>query len=409
MEIRNLALALKESNSQFNLTHYQLSQKSKALLLAYRCAIIIISAVCIFFFIPAGFFRINPYLLCGIALLDTCFVSGLPFVFHPLKSSFFSIIMIAADMAVCVFLIIFSGAVGSPFILFSLAPLLTAALVFNRMLTFKIAVTTVFAVILSHIFNPFYAFQVSPHFISQLTIFVTASALTASLPYLINDSLKQKLEEEQVQLERQRLSREIHDGVAQTLHALCWQVQQVRHDLALGDRNDYDVEKLEKLAEKARQDILQALEILRSRENESDLRSILTDCLEDFKQDNNIDYSLNIENEVIDLESESKKELASICREALTNINKHAGAHSVQVNVKQENGLVRLSIVDDGRGFDAISYHRDGMENNGHHGLAVMKERAALVKGRLHILSLPHRGTEVQVEVPCSSRRVRPQ
>lgn len=231
-----------------------------------------------------------------------------------------------------------------------------------------------------------------------------AIALTASLPYLINNNLKHHLEEEQVRRERQRLSREIHDGVAQTLHALCWQVQQVRQHLDLNDNSDYDVEKLEKLAEKARRDILQALEILRERKSESDLRSILTDCLEDFKQDNSIDYFLNFDNEFIDLDSESKKELASICREALANIKRHAGAHSVQVNVKQENGQVKLSIMDDGRGFDAISYYRKGLKNNGHHGLEVMKERADLINGKLHILSLPQRGTEVQVEVPCNHR-----
>jgi signal transduction histidine kinase len=407
MEIKSQSLTLKEFYNQFSLIQHQLSFKSKVLLLLFRCATVVMAVACIIFIIPAGHFRLSPYLLCGIAFLDTLFIAFLPLIFHPLKSRLFSIISIAADIAVCIFLVTFSGAIGSPFNLFFLAPLLTSSLSFNRIITFIIAIVMGLAIILNQVLSPFYPFLVSPLSISQITTFVMAIALTASLPYLINGNLKQRLEDEQVRLERQRLSREIHDGVAQTLHALCWQVQQVRRHLDLNDKNDYDVEKLEKLAERARRDILQALEILRDRETESDLRSVLTDCLEDFKQDNNIDYSLNFDNAIVDLESESKKELASICREALANIKKHAGAHSVQVDVKQENGQIRLSIADDGRGFDAVSYYRNGLKNNGHHGLAVMKERADLINGKLHILSLPQRGTEVQVEVPCNFHKAR--
>jgi two-component system, NarL family, nitrate/nitrite sensor histidine kinase NarX len=175
----------------------------------------------------------------------------------------------------------------------------------------------------------------------------------------------------------------------------------VRHHLELTNKEDRDVEKLEFLAEKARQDILQALEILRNRVSESDLQTILTDCLEDFKQENNIDFSLRIDNEDIKLEDGVKTELVSICREALTNIKKHAGAHSVQITVKQENGHIAISITDDGHGFDAVSYYGSGFKNKGHHGLSMMNERALIINGKLSILSLPDRGTEVKIEVPC--------
>jgi signal transduction histidine kinase len=404
MKKNSLALTIKVINKQLSLIQHPLSTKSKALLLLYRCATLLMAFACIVLIIPAGHFIINPYLLCGIAFIDILFVAVLPLMLYSPKSRLFSLLFIASDMALCIFLIFFSGAIGSPFNLFFLSPILTSSLIFSRNFTFVLSTIMGIAIILSQGLNPFYSLQLSSLSISQITTFLMAIALTASLPYLINNNLKHHLEEEQVRRERQRLSREIHDGVAQTLHALCWQVQQVRQHLDLNDNSDYDVEKLEKLAEKARRDILQALEILRERKSESDLRSILTDCLEDFKQDNSIDYFLNFDNEFIDLDSESKKELASICREALANIKRHAGAHSVQVNVKQENGQVKLSIMDDGRGFDAISYYRKGLKNNGHHGLEVMKERADLINGKLHILSLPQRGTEVQVEVPCNHR-----
>jgi signal transduction histidine kinase len=63
-----------------------------------------------------------------------------------------------------------------------------------------------------------------------------------------------------------------------------------------------------------------------------------------------------------------------------------------------------VSIADDGCGFDALAYYQGGMQQNGGHGLAVMRERAESIGGKLRVLSLPGRGTEVQVEVPANNQ-----
>ena len=90
----------------------------------------------------------------------------------------------------------------------------------------------------------------------------------------------------------------------------------------------------------------------------------------------------------------------------MTNIKKHSRAHNAQVKVKSVNNHLEVTIADDGRGFDALAFHRDGVEAKGH-GLAVMQERAESVGGRLRVLSMPGQGTEVQVEVPSKSYRGR--
>jgi signal transduction histidine kinase len=63
-----------------------------------------------------------------------------------------------------------------------------------------------------------------------------------------------------------------------------------------------------------------------------------------------------------------------------------------------------MSITDDGQGFDAIDYYRHGRDaNKGHHGLSVMSERAQSLEGKLQVLSMPQKGTEIKLEIPVNS------
>ena len=67
------------------------------------------------------------------------------------------------------------------------------------------------------------------------------------------------------------------------------------------------------------------------------------------------------------------------------------------------NGHVVVSIVDDGEGFNAFDYYHGLVDSNGH-GLEVMRERAESVGGKFRVVSLPGKGTEIQIEVPASYR-----
>ena len=84
-----------------------------------------------------------------------------------------------------------------------------------------------------------------------------------------------------------------------------------------------------------------------------------------------------------------------IAQEALTNVARHASAQHVEVSLLRENGLLTLSVIDDGRGFHA----RDLSESEDL-GLAGMKERASLAGGSLEIESSPGKGAGVIFRVP---------
>ena len=82
-----------------------------------------------------------------------------------------------------------------------------------------------------------------------------------------------------------------------------------------------------------------------------------------------------------------------VLREALVNVRRHSNARRVEIDLCRSRDRMRLSVVDDGRGFDWASV-REGV------GLSAMRERVRSVSGRLEIDSRPGTGTRVKVEVP---------
>jgi signal transduction histidine kinase len=104
----------------------------------------------------------------------------------------------------------------------------------------------------------------------------------------------------------------------------------------------------------------------------------------------------------VPIDSEVEAVLLKVMQEAIANVVKHAAARTVRLTLGYETRRVRLSIVDDGRGFvvdpDLQSY-------GGHWGLLGMRERASQLRGTLSIHSTPGDGAEIVLLVPHSSGR----
>jgi signal transduction histidine kinase len=270
--------------------------------------------------------------------------------------------------------------------------------------TFGIAALPIAYVIISHLFNPFYATYLSWGELSYFLLYLIAVCLTAALPYLTNVNLRQRQQAQDILRERRRLAREIHDSVAQTLSALRWQAQLLHHRFAEKGMNLDEVTQLEQLAEQAHQDVRQSLELLHY--TDGNFLQHLKKHLECLKGDADIDFQLDMPTAELGIEPAVQFELWRICQEALTNIRKHSAAHNVHVKLSSANNRLELSIADDGCGFDATPCFSNGREGKGH-GLTVMKERAEGLGGRLGILSLPGKGTEVKMELPLATHRGR--
>jgi len=367
---------------------------------SYRALAFAIGAAQIFLF-PAAYYSVIPaiFLVTGVGIYTL--VKAL----YPLRwyaGDILSHSVLGADIAICIFLVLSTGGLHSPFLPYSLAPVLTAALVADRKLTLGIAALFLAGVGFSHLAIPLtLPFAMGPFF-----LYAMAVSLTAILPYLINANLRQRLHYQDVLRERQRLSHEIHDGSAQTLAGLRWQAQLIRRRLAERGIELDEVRQLESLAEKAHRDTRESLELLRAYTGNGSLLPYLQEYLKHLSQDSGIDFRLDIEVDELHLGAPVELELLRICQEAVTNARKHAQAHYVEVKVKLVSNHLEVSIADDGCGFDAVAYYHDGVEAKGH-GLAVMRERAESIGGRFRIISMPGKGTEVQVEVPANPRRGR--
>jgi len=366
---------------------------------AYRWLAFAIATAQIFLFPSAYYSVISPLILVTGVGIYTLLKTLRPFRWHERGIVTFGVF--GADLAVCIFLVISTGGLYSPFLLYTLAPVLTAALLLDRGITFGITALSWAYVIGAHLANPFFLTQLFLPELSYFLAYIIAASLAAALPYLINVNLRQRLQSEDILRERQRLSREIHDGTAQTLSALRWQAQLLhRRLMAMGIELD-EVKQLEMLAEKARQDTRESLELLRNYSGDSSFLPHLKGYLEQLSQGSNLAFRLDTENGKLRLEAPVELELLHICQEALTNIRKHSGAYNVEVKVKSADKHLEVSIADDGCGFDALAYYQGRVQTGGH-GLAVMRERAESIGGRLRVLSMPGQGTEVQVEVPVN-------
>lgn len=85
-----------------------------------------------------------------------------------------------------------------------------------------------------------------------------------------------------------------------------------------------------------------------------------------------------------------------IFQESLTNIARHAKAHQVKATLNAVDGILKMEIADDGKGFDTSAQRKTL-------GLLGMKERAIMIGGNLNIRSMPERGTTVIITVPVNS------
>ncbi len=208
--------------------------------------------------------------------------------------------------------------------------------------------------------------------------------------------------------ERQRVARELHDETGQALTALALGLKGTRETLKSNPR--LAGEQMDEL----RAETTQALDALR--QLVSDLRPSQLDDLglpaalrwyvDDFSARVPAEAKMLISGTSRRLSADVESVLFRIAQEALTNVAKHANADHVVVELEFAPTLVRLSVRDNGSGFNPAEAlkHRSRRRS---YGLLGMKERADLVDGRLSVESRPGGGTEVVVEVPASPVAVR--
>ena len=205
-------------------------------------------------------------------------------------------------------------------------------------------------------------------------------------------------EEEAIAEERRRIAREIHDGLAQDLAALRFQVRRWQ---ALIERDPAqaktELEELHRILGEKIREVRRAIFALRPVAlDEQGFWPALEHFLDEFGEQNGLQTSLEVQGERERLPAALEPVLFRIVQEALHNVARHAQASRVWVTLDLTAGLL-LRVRDDGLGFDPATLPRLAQE--GHLGLRQMRERVEALGGTLEVRSAPGQGTEVEVRL----------
>jgi PAS domain S-box-containing protein len=202
--------------------------------------------------------------------------------------------------------------------------------------------------------------------------------------------------------ERTRLAREIHDTLLQGFTGIALKLVAATGKVAGPPETVTALRDVIALAQKTLVDARRAVWDLRSPSSPgTDFTTALRRAAEDSTRGTGLALEYMTEGEPRPVDREVEGASVRVVQEAITNVVKHAGATKVRVLVEFGERHARLSVTDDGRGFD-MSSHLPTF--GGHWGLLGMRERASQVRGRLRVRSAPGQGTKVVLWVPFSTR-----
>jgi len=179
--------------------------------------------------------------------------------------------------------------------------------------------------------------------------------------------------------ERERLARELHDTIAQTLTGQVLLTQRARRELAAGTLSDATLE----LIESASRDALTETRSLVAASARVELPGgglvgALEQLASRFQRESGITVAV-VSTLAEPLDRDAEVVLLRCAQEGLANARKHAGAHAVRVELSSDDGSARVRVIDDGRGFEPRTAESAGF------GLSGLRDRLGLVGGTLDL------------------------
>jgi signal transduction histidine kinase len=218
--------------------------------------------------------------------------------------------------------------------------------------------------------------------------FATRAAVAVELSERVErDALRRVVAAQE--LERQRLARELHDETGQALTSILLGLKQ------LDGESPEAVAKVRELVVATLQDVRRlAVELRPKVLDDFGLLPALERLTQGFAEHTGISVDLEASALTERPPVEVETAIYRIVQESLTNVVKHAQAHSVSVVVTRSDGRIKAVIEDDGTGFEPETIGEGGI------GLLGMRERIELLDGSLTVESSERSGTTVAVEVP---------
>jgi signal transduction histidine kinase len=235
----------------------------------------------------------------------------------------------------------------------------------------------------------------SPNHLAELGILLGSLVIAAHLALI--QTLKARFRA--IIAERARLGHELHDTLAQSFAGLSYQIQAARKIaptsvVPLTEHLDLALDMVRHSHSEAHRSIM----MLRpqSLAGGKDLQSAIQTALEQSTAGCSLDVQFTTRGSVARLPLLTTDTLYRIAQEAIANALRHGRPSRLEVNLEFLQSSVRLSVVDDGMGFEVKAHHGQGF------GLAGMRERVRALRGSFILLSEPGKGTRLSAEIPLS-------
>jgi signal transduction histidine kinase len=209
-----------------------------------------------------------------------------------------------------------------------------------------------------------------------------------------NATARRELERLALMEDRERIAKELHDGVIQSLFAVGMGLQAtatVSRDEAIEKRVEDAVAEIDRVIRDLRNYIFGLRPgLLADRQLDQALRQLV----EDFEARSGVVAVAEIDQTVAAELGSRAADVLQLAREALSNVGRHAEAITCRVSLQRHDDSAVLEVDDDGRGFDPTDARAKGQ------GLRNLGERAGSLGGSLGVRSVPGEGTTLQVSIP---------
>lgn len=321
--------------------------------------------------------------------------------------------LLGVDIVFSILLIGISGGWRSPYFLYSLSSIMTAAFFFQVKGALYSVTSFSFLYLVAILANGWTPARVArmgeiDSYISHFFTFFLVAGVVAFLSHLLSRlrfameeirKLHQKEEELRVMKERERIAHEMHDSVVQSLSGAGLLLDAYLKEEPSVGRGVTTLKDVRELLSESIKNIRYAIFNLRYHSLEGGFIPFLQNYAAEFSRINSISVDCAMSKEVEVLNENQQKNLYRIVREALANVRKHAKASQVAVGLDFYDSALSLVISDDGRGFDYNQAIAD-TKSRSTLGLLSMRQAAEEIGGSFVIKTASEQGTEITVRVP---------
>ena len=204
--------------------------------------------------------------------------------------------------------------------------------------------------------------------------------------------------------EKRRISRDLHDVVAQMLSGINLRLASLKTDLTANSKGlSRKIQSTQRMVAKSVDEVHRfARELRPAVLDDLGLLAALHSLVNKYSKQTGIRVHLTVFAGVKDVGNDESTVLYRVAQEALTNVSRHAQAKRVDMSIREHDDTVRMIIKDNGRSFDVqkVLHSRRSKRL----GLLGMRERVEMVGGTFVVESAPGKGTTIQADIPINRR-----